>query len=250
MNHPAFGLIVIGDEILVGQREDRHFAHFKDRLSARGLTLSHCWLLPDVVESLTRHLQFSFSLSLPVFVCGGIGATPDDLTRECAAAALGVSLARHPGAAALIEARFGADAYPQRIRMADLPLGARLIPNPYNGMPGFSLRNHYFLPGFPQMAWPMAEWVLDEHFPSDHPLLQEAYVRVLRTPESDLIEIMRTLTRRYPELKVYSLPRIGAEPQVELGIRGYANLAEALELMSELLLQQRIPFEPYDHESV
>ena len=243
MNHKAFGLIVIGDEILVGQREDRHFSHFKGMLSARGLSLNQSWFLPDDIETLIRHLRFSFSLDSAVFVCGGIGATPDDLTRECAAEAAGVALQRHPGAANLIEAKFGTEAYPQRIKMADLPLGSQLIPNPYNGIPGFALRNHYFLPGFPQMAWPMAEWVMDEYYPSRHPLIQEASVRVLETPESELIGIMHTLNRRYPDLKVFSLPRIGDEPLVELGLRGYADLNEAMKVMSELLQQASIPFE-------
>ena len=244
MNHNVFGLIVIGDEILVGHRVDRHFTQFKAMLSVRGLSLNQSWILPDDSETLIRHLRFSFSLDLAVFVCGGIGATPDDLTRECAAEAAGVDLRRHPGAATLIEAKFGTEAYPQRIKMADLPDGSQLIPNPYNGIPGFSIRNHYFLPGFPQMAWPMAEWVLDEYYPNRHPLIQEASVRVLRTPESELIEIMHTLNRLYPELKVYSLPKLGDEPQVELGLRGYADLNEAMKVMSELLLQARIPFEP------
>ena len=94
MNHNLFGLIVIGDEILVGQRKDRHFTHFKSMFSARGLCLNQTWFLPDDKETLIRHLRFSFSLDLAVFVCGGIGATPDDLTRDCAAEAAGVTLER------------------------------------------------------------------------------------------------------------------------------------------------------------
>ncbi len=67
-----------------------------------------------------------------VFVFGGIGATPDDHTRQCAADAAGLALVRHPRGAAIIEKRFGREAYPQRIHMAHLPSGCALIPNPVN----------------------------------------------------------------------------------------------------------------------
>jgi len=153
----AFGLIVIGDELLLGDREDRHLPFFRQLLKERGDLLKRCWILPDEFEELTHQLRLSLDQALPTFVCGGIGATPDDLTRGCAAAAAGVGLVRHPEAAALIEGRFGEAAYPERIHMADLPAGSRLIPNLYNQIAGFSLGEHHFLPGFPEMAWPMAQ---------------------------------------------------------------------------------------------
>ena len=91
---------------------------------------------------------------------GGVGATPDDHTRQAAALALGVPLERHPVAVAELEAQFGAAAYPHRVLMAEFPAGASIIPNPVNRVASFSIRNHYFFPGFPQMAWPMLDWVL------------------------------------------------------------------------------------------
>ncbi len=128
----AFGLIVVADEVLAGGRSDAHLPHFKALLQARGHGLAWHWLLPDDPRTLTDHLRFSLSRPEPVFCCGGIGATPDDHTRACAAAAAGLPLTRHPGAAALIEGRFGEGAYPHRILMADLPEGCDLIDNPYN----------------------------------------------------------------------------------------------------------------------
>jgi molybdopterin-biosynthesis enzyme MoeA-like protein len=124
----AFGLIVIGDEILNGDRQDRHLATFKHLVSVRGHQLGWCWILPDEPGLLVRQLRASMAAETPVFCCGGIGATPDDHTRACVALAAGVALERHAEAAMLIEGRFGADAYPQRIRMADLPAGASLFP--------------------------------------------------------------------------------------------------------------------------
>ncbi len=226
----TFGLIVIGDEILYGDRQDRHLAAFKQRLSARGHQLGWCWILPDEPERLIRQLAASMAAREPVFCCGGIGATPDDHTRACAAAAAGVELERHAEAAALIEGRFGAAAYPQRIRMAELPLGASLIPNPVNQVPGFGLRRHWFLPGFPTMAWPMAEWVLDRHYGRAEPV-RESALEVRGAPESRLIPLMEALGPQFPALKLFSLPHLGAseaERYVLLGFRGRGGLGPAM----------------------
>jgi molybdopterin-biosynthesis enzyme MoeA-like protein len=117
----------------------------------------------------------SFNSNDIVFSFGGIGATPDDYTRQAAADALEVPIVRHQAAVAEIEAQFGEGAYPKRVIMADFPQGAGLIPNPVNRVAGFSAglenkkqpsqkHNHYFVPGFPAMAHPMMAWVLDTHY--------------------------------------------------------------------------------------
>lgn len=237
----AFGLAVIGDEILKGTRTDAHLAAFKARLGARGHELAWSWLLPDDPEVLTAHLRFSMSRADPVFVCGGIGATPDDHTRACAATAAGLTLTRHPEAAALLEAKFGAEAYPNRILMADLPDGCDLIPNPINQIPGFALRGHWFLPGFPQMAWPMADWVLDRHYGSAR-VSEERVVEVRGVPESALIPLMEALGARFPELKLFSLPHMGEDPHIRLGFRGRERLEEAMEALRERLDREGMVF--------
>ena len=226
----VFGLIVVGDEVLNGSRDDKHLPAFKRLLAARGHQLAWCWVLPDDPAVLTRQLRASLAMAQPVFCCGGIGATPDDHTRAAAADACDVALARHPDALALIESRFGAEAYPHRVLMADLPAGAALIPNPVNQIPGFALREHWFLPGFPAMAWPMAEWVLDRHYPAGVPAREAALV-VRDTPESALIPTMRALDGRWPGLKLFSLPHLGADPadrHVLLGFRGRGDLDGAM----------------------
>lgn len=231
----GFGLVIIGDEILLGKRRDRHFAGFRSLLGERGYQLAWQWILPDEPELIVAHLRLSIGLGGPVFVCGGIGATPDDHTRACAAEAAGVALERHPGAVREIEARFGSEAYPNRILMADLPVGSALIPNPYNRIPGFSIWNHYFLPGFPEMAWPMAEWVLAACFKGRQPGLEERSLWIAGTPESRLLPIMRELTARFPRLKLFSLPRLGASPGIELGFRGRGAVVEAIGELRRLL---------------
>ena len=225
MNSAAgFGLIVVGDEILNGRRRDRHFEAFGALLRERGFGLAWFRILPDEPDYLAVEFGRSMAEGRPVFCCGGIGATPDDHTRASAAAAAGVALALHPGAVAEIEARFGEATYPHRVRMAELPVGAELIPNPYNRVPGFSIERHYFLPGFPDMAHPMARWVLETYFPAVGDLERQRAVRVFGTTESGLTDLMEDLVERFPEAKFFSLPRLGREFQIELGFRGTGDL--------------------------
>jgi molybdopterin-biosynthesis enzyme MoeA-like protein len=229
----GFGLIVIGDEVLNGTRSDKHLPAFKAMVARRGHQLAWYWMLPDEPRVLIRQLTLSMAGADPVFCCGGIGATPDDYTRACAAAAAGVGLVRHPQAKSLIEDRFGADAYPHRILMADLPQGCSLIPNPVNRIPGFGLGGHWFLPGFPQMAEPMAEWVLEQHYGHAAPPAERAF-RVRGVSESRLIPLMRRLVDRFPGLKLFSLPHLAeseAERYILLGFRGRGDLMPAMDAL-------------------
>jgi molybdopterin-biosynthesis enzyme MoeA-like protein len=88
-----FGIYIIGDEILSGKRKDAHFSKVIELLSERGLSLSWADYVGDSPDRITATLQRAFASSDVVFSCGGIGATPDDHTRQCAARALGVPLA-------------------------------------------------------------------------------------------------------------------------------------------------------------
>lgn len=234
-----FGLIVIGDEVLNGERVDRHLASFKGMIHTRGHELAWHWLLPDDPETLHAHLAFSMTRADPVFVCGGIGATPDDHTRACAAVAAGTTLTRHPEARALLEEQFGEAAYPNRIAMADLPQGAELIPNPVNQIPGFSLADHWFLPGFPKMAWPMAEWVLETHY-GRCAIQREAALEVRGVPESRLIPLMHRLGAAHPDLSLFSLPHMGENPYILLGFRGRTGLEQAMADLRQALVAESI----------
>ena len=242
----AFGIIVIGDEILNGRRQDRHFAALGELLRARGFGVAWLRILPDDPAYLIAELQRTMAEGIPVFSCGGIGATPDDHTRACAARAAGVPLQRHAGAVAEIEARFGADAYPNRIKMAELPQGSELIPNPYNRIPGFSIRQHYFMPGFPDMAHPMAQWVLDNHYSAGGQAERQRAVRVRGVTESSLMDLMEALVARFPDAKLFSLPRLGEEFQIELGFRGVGDLDTPLQALIDGLEARGINYEHLD----
>jgi len=100
-----FGLIIIGDEILSGKRTDKHLAKAIELLSARGLQLAYADYVGDDPDRITATLARAFASGDVVFSCGGIGATPDDHTRQCAARALGRDLVLHPQAEALIRER-------------------------------------------------------------------------------------------------------------------------------------------------
>jgi molybdopterin-biosynthesis enzyme MoeA-like protein len=221
-----FGIYIIGDEILSGKRQDAHLSKVISLLSARGLQLSWANYLGDIPEQITSSLKASMARSKEngdiVFSFGGIGATPDDYTRQCAADAAGVPIERHAGAVAEIEAQFGEGAYPKRVIMADFPAGADLIPNPVNRVAGFSIHNHYFVPGFPQMAHPMMEWVLDTYY--SHLFHQTEYLEesiiIKDGIESQLIDLMNEILKKYPEIKIFSLPKLKPNRQVELGAKG------------------------------
>ena len=170
-----------------------------------------------------------------MFCFGGIGATPDDHTRQCAAAALGVALALHPEAQAEIRGRFGAETTPQRLKMGEFPVGSMIIPNPFNRIPGFSVAHHHFVPGFPQMAWPMVEWVLEEKYRQlfDSQRWAEASALVYDLPESAIAPLMEEVNAKYPGLKSFSLPSMGeggVRRHIELGVRGApAEVGPAME---------------------
>ena len=224
------GAVIIGDEILSGKRADSHLAHVIATLAERSLTLAWARYEGDDRARLTASLRDSFARGDIVFGFGGVGATPDDHTRQAAAAALGVPLVRHPEAVAEIEARFGTDAYPHRVLMAEFPAGSAIIPNPVNRIASFSIRDHHFFPGFPQMAWPMLDWVLATHYSAlAAPPAAERAIVVYGAGESQLLPVMDDNVARFPQLKLFSLPSFlpGGGRRIELGVRGDPALLDA-----------------------
>jgi len=244
----AIGALVIGDEILVGKRSDKHFPFLVEALTRRGLRLAFCEVHGDDPARLTATLKRTFAAGDIVFSFGGIGATPDDHTRQCAADALGVPLALHPDAEREIRARFGGEVTPNRLAMGTFPEGASIIPNPVNRIPGFSIAEHHFVPGFPQMAWPMVEWVLDTKYAQlvDRDRWQEGSILVFEAGESQLIALMEQVGARFPGVKVFSLPSMGAGGErrhVELGVRGVpGEVPAALEALHAGVREAGFPF--------
>ncbi|CAG4892753.1 competence/damage-inducible protein A [Paraburkholderia saeva] len=240
----AFGVIIIGDEILSGRRTDKHLPKVIQLLTERGLALGWAEYIGDDPERITTTLRRSFATGDIVFSTGGIGATPDDHTRQCAAAALGVPLELHTEAARLIQERIrdmhvdASGAPPDlespenrhRLNMGTFPRGASIIPNGYNKIPGFSMGDHHFVPGFPVMAWPMIEWVLDTKYAHLHHAMPHAEksLLVFELPESTLTPLMEKIEHDFPGVRVFSLPSVGdaerggiyARRHIDLGVKG------------------------------
>jgi molybdopterin-biosynthesis enzyme MoeA-like protein len=232
-------LIIVGDEILSGRRQDKHFSKVVDMLAARGLALSGAEFLADDRDRLIAAYRRSFASGDIVFSCGGIGGTPDDHTRQAAAAALELPLVLHPDAeieiglrAADMAAKEGLGPVDmstpenqRRLQMGFFPAGCEIVPNPYNRIPGFFIKDHSFVPGFPVMAWPMLEWTLDTRYAHLHHVTayaEHAFL-VYGLPESRITSAMETIQQRWPGIKAFSLPSVGEtgnRPHIDLGVKG------------------------------
>jgi molybdopterin-biosynthesis enzyme MoeA-like protein len=131
----------------------------------------------------------------------------------------------------------------QRLKMGEFPQGARIIPNPFNRIPGFAVEKHWFMPGFPVMAWPMIEWVLDTHYAAFFNLAPQAEraLLVFETAESLIVPLMEAVEARFPEVRAFSLPSVGdgrdGRPKrrhIELGVKGPASqVDEAFEIIAQ-----------------
>lgn len=253
----TFGLLIIGDEILSGKRADQHFSKVVQLLGERGLQLEWAEIIGDDPRRITATLQRTMSTSDVVFCCGGIGATPDDHTRQCAAQALGVELELHPEAKVLIQQRItqsmqeagqpvdlNTPDHLHRLKMGEFPKGSHIIPNAFNLIPGFYVAHHYFVPGFPVMAEPMLTWVLDTHY--SHLFHQheraEKSVLVFEIAESALTPLMERLEVDFPLIKVFSLPSVGNHQirrHIELGVKGQPVQVEQAFAVLEFELNQK-----------
>jgi molybdopterin-biosynthesis enzyme MoeA-like protein len=245
----GFAAIIVGDEILSGRRADRHLGKAIELLGARGLDLAWASYLGDDRQRLTETLRRTLAGTDVVFVFGGIGVTPDDHTRQAAAAALGVPLELHPEARREIEHRFGQEVTRERLMLGEFPRGSVIVPNPYNRIPGFSVGHHFFLPGFPEMAWPMMAWVLDTRYAHLHHVARrgEASVIVHFNSESRLLDLMERIEADWPGVRVFSLPASAGtapRPQIELGVKGDPDqVAPAMEAIRLELARRSIAWD-------
>jgi molybdopterin-biosynthesis enzyme MoeA-like protein len=239
----VFGALIVGDEILSGRRADAHLSRVVSALSQRGLALSWARYVGDEPPRIVAALQDALAAGDTVFVFGGIGATPDDHTRQCAAQALGVPLALHPEAAVLITERGremaaqrgevydeSSEDHRRRLHMGTFPAGATIIPNPYNRIPGFSVGELHFMPGFPVMAHPMLDWLLDTRYAGGSGAAREHVraVRVLGANESRLIPTFERVERDFPGVRIFSLPSVDHPqfgPHIEIGVKGVDEAA-------------------------
>ena len=245
MKPPHFHLLITGNEQLSGKRQDKHFAKVIELLKARGLALDCVTFLGDDEARIAAVVADAAQRGDVLLCCGGIGATPDDRTRQACAAALKQPIERHAEAEALIVAQYGERARPNRVLMADFPRGAALIPNPVNRVSGFSMGDCHFVPGFPEMAWPMIEWVLDTHYGhlfNATPAVEYLLRAKGSAAEGDLLDLMETVIAAHPGLEFSSLPfrgRDDLEPHIEFGFKGSEALAASAYWQFEAGLRAR-----------
>ncbi len=234
----GFGLIIIASEILDGRIQDKHFENTRRLLHSRNHALKYSLILSDEPLLILEKLKWAMGRPEPFFSCGGIGSTPDDYTRQCAAKAAGLPLEFHPEGIEILKKRLNFPLTPGRRKLVEFPRGAQLIPNPVNQVPGFTIGNGHFLPGFPSMAEPMTKWVIDTYY-------EQGEVKVSRTlilpgaREGDLVPLMEAFTRAHPEIGFSSLPKfVEGGTEVHLGLKGTKEAVEKgfLDLVRELRL--------------
>jgi len=206
VSEPRFFALIIGTEILNRRRTDKHFDFVTKALAKKGHKLTGSFIIEDDPALIVQTIKFIASQENSVlFSFGGIGSTPDDHTRKCAALALrdGI-LYLHEEAKEIIVNKLGEKAYPYSVRMAELPEGATLLENPVNQMPAFALDERYFfMPGFPEMSHPMVEKILTQLIPNKREYHRHTLTALCK--ENIFIEVMEKMPK---EVEFSSLPKL------------------------------------------
>jgi molybdenum cofactor synthesis domain-containing protein len=209
-------ILTIGNEIVSGDTENTNASWLARRLAPLGVEVRLIAALPDEIDEIARFVREHAPAVEFLLVTGGLGGTPDDLTREALAAAFGVEQEEQPEVAADLRARFTRD--PEyAARWALLPEGSRPLANPRGGAPGFVIANVYVFPGLPAEMEAMFDSVAEE-LAGGQPIA--SWRRTYRTRESDIVELLAEATERWPEVLVGSYPRFDATgPEVTVVLK-------------------------------
>jgi molybdopterin-biosynthesis enzyme MoeA-like protein len=238
-----FYALIIGTEILNGRRQDKHFEFVKNELTKYGHELFASFTIKDDKELIkSTYKLIKNDPDAVMFSFGGIGSTPDDLTRELAAEVFtGKQVCTHPKFLQDILDRFEDKAYPHRIHMADIPENSELIFNPINNMSGFALeKKYFFVPGFPSMSHPMISDVIQTYFSTS--IQKYRQTLIAHTSEETLISLMQQLPQN---IELSCLPMfVNDKPQVELSLSSSdeALLKKYFELFEKELNKKNIYF--------
>ena len=220
-------IITIGDELLSGDVDNTNGSWLARRLEQVGVTVRLMAVLPDQIEEIAAFLRGHGPSVDTVLVTGGLGGTPDDVTREALAATFDVPQVDYPDVAEALRARFGGN--PDYVTpWARLPEGSRPLENPLGGAPGFAIRNVYVMPGLPAEMEAMYELV-EAELSGDPPI--GSWRRTYRTTESRIVGVLVELGRRHPTVHVGSYPSFqpdGSEVEVVLKSADAPELAAAI----------------------
>jgi molybdenum cofactor synthesis domain-containing protein len=211
------GIVILGDEVLKGEIREANLAYMIPRLAEWGAETALCAILPDEIPVVVRHLRrFREEVDF-IVLTGGIGPTPDDITRDAVAEVAGVPLVVHPEAKAALEARPYKGANPEyRMLMAQVPRGATLIPNPLSPAPGFFIDRMAVFPGVPRMLQAMFGWV--KPMVSGH--RKSRVILYAMAPESSYAGIMKAAMTAFPDVGIGSYPMSDGEYRVRVVFRG------------------------------
>jgi molybdenum cofactor synthesis domain-containing protein len=219
-------ILTIGNELVSGDTPNTNASWLARRLAPLGVEVRLTAAVPDEVDAVAAFVQAEAPRVDFLLVTGGLGGTPDDVTREAIAAAFGVPQEEAPEVAAELRARFTRD--PEyAARWALLPLGSRPLANPLGGAPGFAIENVYVLPGLPSEMEAMFATVTEE-FRGGSPI--ESWRRVYRTYESVIASTLAETSERWPGVLVGSYPSFGDggfTVEIVLKSRDVAALAAA-----------------------
>ncbi len=204
--NPTAAFLVIGDEVLSGRTQDMNVAFIAKSLSEKGVDLMEVRIVPDVVPTIAsalNELRNKFDL---IFTSGGIGPTHDDITADAVAEAFSTKLVVNSEAKALIEARAKAQSLElneARLRMARIPVGAKLIKNSVSGAPGFNIGNVYVMAGVPKIFRAMVSEVIPE-LPSGKPQLSRTIT--INRPEGEIAHELGRIAKEWPSVSIGSYP--------------------------------------------
>jgi len=247
---PKVFALIIGTEILNRRRVDRHFDFVTKLLTEYGRKLSGSFIIEDDPALIIQTLKFLASQpNSIIFSFGGIGSTPDDYTRKCAAIALrDGNLYTHKAIKETIIEKLGERAYPHAINMAEVPKGAKAIENDFNGMPAFSLDNRYFfVPGFPEMSHPMLSKIAAELFITKRHYYRHTLTALCK--ESEIIDVMNQMPKG---VEFSSLPKHYSDGwRVSISVASHdEELAKsAFEMYVEHLEKQKIHYSLVDESN-
>jgi molybdenum cofactor synthesis domain-containing protein len=219
-------ILTIGNELVSGDVENTNGAWLARRLEALGVSVTLIAALPDEIDRIADWVREEAPAVDVLLVTGGLGGTPDDVTREAVAVAFGVAQEEVPELAAALRARFRRD--PEyAARWARLPEGSRPLENPLGGAPGFVHTNVYVLPGLPAEMQAMFETIAEE-LRTGPPI--QTWRRRYRTTESRIAAVLSDLAESRPDVLVGSYPHFdayGQEVEVVLKSRDADELAAA-----------------------
>ena len=209
-------ILTIGNELLSGDVENTNGSWLARRLEAIGVPVRLIAVLPDDIDDIAEFVRRSAAQAGVVLVTGGLGGTPDDVTREALAAAFGVPQQEVPELADELRSRFVSD--PEyAARWARLPAGSRPLENPLGGAPGFSIENVFVLPGLPSEMEAMYERIEPE-LAAERPI--GSWRRTYRTRESTIVRVLVESARLHPGVLVGSYPRfVATGPEVDVVLK-------------------------------